>query len=202
MMYGQGPMMSALQQSQYNAKLAECAQQQQLLAEWSKRMQQQQQMGMAMGNSQPGALRGPSGGTQFLQMGVNGLAQAQAQAQAQSQAQSNAGQRQDDSKALASLKAHENRVAEREAAVRREEAQLQAEERADTLKERQLNTRAAALTAKEKQVADLQNELMQEQRKIWRVMQRRRQGGALITAGSGVDGAPVAATPQQQRQLP
>jgi hypothetical protein len=152
----QMPLLSG-QQMQYLSQLAQYNDQQQRYAEWSREAQPQREQakGQMLGATGAGLLQ--SDATE-VQTGKGATALEE------------------------SLHARERRVEVREAAVDREALQLKAEELKDKEEEQVLSKRAATLLAKEKQVGTMENALLQEQKKIWRIMQQQRERKAQMQA--------------------
>lgn len=71
------------------------------------------------------------------------------------------------------LAVREEAVAREERELQQRTLQLQAEERSEAEREAQLRTVAQTLSVKEQQVAKLQNELVKEQQKVWRILRGR-----------------------------
>jgi len=72
------------------------------------------------------------------------------------------------------IQQEQRRLFEESKKLRRKEAQLQAEERAEAQEKQQLDARSAALSQKEQRVTKMQQDLLSEQRKIWRVLNTRK----------------------------
>lgn len=102
-------------------------------------------------------------------------------------------------------------ILSQQGALQKKAHQLRTEEMADKREEQQLGAREVALNKKEKRLGVLQGELMQEQRKIWKILQSRGVGPAVGQHIAGqqavhpppVQGyAPVARVEQPPQSIP
>lgn len=193
--YGtQNPMVSAIQ-TQYGAQLQQYQQSQQQFADWAKKYEDYQKTVAAQ--------------QQMYQMEQQQYQQQQAAQQAWRRAAPKAAliQTGDDSARASALAAREKALAargkalaSRESALRKKAEQVRGEEVKEEQEQAQLDARAAALAKKEKQVQVMEGELVQEQRKIWKVLKSRQ--GAAPAAARTPPAQPSSPQPPTQASAP
>lgn len=191
------PMLSAIQ-TQYGAQLEQYKESQQQMADWAKKydqyersvaaaqqqwqMQQQQYLAYQRQQAVQAAQMPHAPRTALVQTGLRSGSTEEAALKAREAALASRG------KALA---ARERRLQQKAAEVRAEEVKEQQEQTS-------LDQRDKALAAKEKQVQVFESELVQEQRKIWKVLRSRQAPAA--NAASSPPAQVASAAPQQNRQ--